>query len=77
MNYGTGVSYQGFWKGIYIFRIGNKKLEKRLQKIIKKIIKVSKVSAKSIMKSFRNVESFRGKIENSCLSLSTVVERSL
>ena len=48
-----------------------------MQKIIKRIIKVSKLSARSIMKSFIKLESFMRKIENSCLSLSTVAERSI
>ena len=54
-----------------------KKILKRLQKNFKRIIKVSKVSAKTIMKNVRKLESFMKKFEKSCLSLLTVVERSI
>ena len=63
-------------KYIYIFRIGNKKIERGYKKT-KRVIKVSKVSAENIMKKFIIVERFKRKIENSCLNLSTVAERSI
>ena len=41
------------------------------------MIKVSKVSAKKIIKNLRKIESFMKKFEKSCLNLLTVVERSI
>ena len=41
------------------------------------MIKVSKISAKNIMKNLRKLESFMKKFEKSCLNLLTVRERSI